>query len=139
MALHFEAEEFQRRIAKARRGLKQRGLAAILLFAQESHYYLSGYDTSGYVFFQCLVLCADAQPLTLLTRRPDLEQAQRTSIIEDIRIWYDREGASPSDELRDILLEKGLAGAAIGIELDSYGLRAHHYDQVKSSLAAWPG
>ena len=67
MTLHFETAEFDRRVAKARQGLAERGLAAILLFAQESHYYLSGYDTTGYVFFQCLVLTADQQPLTLLT------------------------------------------------------------------------
>ncbi|MFP6773382.1 MAG: Xaa-Pro peptidase family protein [Alphaproteobacteria bacterium] len=135
MALHFEREEFDRRISAA---LADRDLATILLFAQESHYYLTGYDTTGYVFFQCIVLTADDQPITLLTRRPDLEQARRTSVMEDIRIWYDSEGAAPSDDLKDILIEKGLVGERIGIELDSYGLRAHHYDQIKASLAAWP-
>ena len=80
-------------------------MSAILLFAQESHYYLTGYDTSGYVFFQCTVLTADAQDITLLTRKPDLEQARRTSVIDDIRIWYDQEGAAPTDDLREILLE----------------------------------
>lgn len=137
LALHFERQEFDLRIGNARACLKERGLAAILLFAQESHYYLTGYDTSGYVFFQCAVLTADEQPVTLLTRRPDLEQARRTSVIEDIRIWYDRDGASPTDELKDILMEKGLKGERIGVELDSYGLRAHHYEQLKSSLAGW--
>lgn len=138
MALHFEREEFDRRISAARAALADRDLATILLFAQESHYYLTGYDTTGYVFFQCIVLTADDQPITLLTRRPDLEQARRTSVMEDIRIWYDSEGAAPSDDLKDILIEKGLVGERIGIELDSYGLRAHHYDQIKASLAAWP-
>ena len=137
MSLHFERSEFEQRIAAARAELKDRGLAAILLFAQESHYYLTGYDTSGYVFFQCTVLTADDQPITLLTRRPDLEQARRTSVIEDVRVWYDAEGASPTDDLRDILAEKGLKGARIGVELDSYGLRAHHYDQLKASLDGW--
>lgn len=109
-------------------------MSAILLFAQESHYYLTGYDTSGYVFFQCTVLAADAQDITLLTRKPDLEQARRTSVIEDIRIWYDQEGAAPTDDLREILLEKGLEGERVGVELDSYGLRAHHYEQLKRSM-----
>ncbi|NKB60442.1 MAG: M24 family metallopeptidase [Alphaproteobacteria bacterium] len=134
MALHFEREEFARRIANAKKSLTAQNLSALLVFAQESHYYLTGYDTSGYVFFQCLVLTADEQPITLLTRRPDLEQAHRTSIIEDVRIWYDREGVNPSDDLKEILREKGLAGERVGIELDSYGLRAHHYIQLKDSL-----
>lgn len=135
MALHFERDEFAQRIAKARQSLKTQDLAAILIFSQESHYYLTGYDTSGYVFFQCLVVTADDQPLTLLTRRPDLEQAYRTSVIEDVRVWYDSEGANPADDLKDILKGKGLSGARVGIELDSYGLRAHHYIQVQESLA----
>ncbi len=138
MALHFESDEFDRRIANARAALRRRDLAAILIFAQESHYYLTGYDTTGYVFFQCLVLTTDEAPLTLLTRRPDLEQARRTSVIDDIRIWYDQEGAAPTDELRDILIEKGLAGQKIGLEMDSYGLRVHDYERLKASLSDWP-
>jgi Xaa-Pro dipeptidase len=137
MALHFDREEFARRIGNARRSLRERNLAALLVFAQESHYYLTGYDTSGYVFFQCLVLTADDQPITLLTRRPDLEQAHRTSVIEDVRIWYDQEGANPSRDLKKILQEKGLAGERIGIELDSYGLRVHHHIQLQDSLDDW--
>ena len=30
-------------------------VGALLLFAPESHYWLTGYDTFGYCFFQCLV------------------------------------------------------------------------------------
>ena len=37
--------------------------------------WLTGYDTFGYVFFQCLVLTDDGR-LALLTRAPDRLQAQ---------------------------------------------------------------
>ena len=97
MALHFKRTEFEERIVAARAELQARGLSALLLFAQESHYYLTGYDTSGYVFFQCTVLTANDQPVTLLTRGPDLEQARRTSIIQDVRLLYDAQGAAPTD------------------------------------------
>ena len=137
MALHFKRTEFEEHIVAARAELQVRGLSALLLFAQESHYYLTGYDTSGYGFFQCTVLTANDQPVTLLTRRPDLEQARRTSIIQDVRVWYDAEGAAPTDNLRNILAEKGLQGERIGIELDSYGLRAQQYEALKTSLEGW--
>ena len=137
MALHFDHAEFERRIARARRSLQENDLGALLVFGPESQYYLSGYDTNGFVFFQCLVLTADEQPLTLLTRRPDLQQAYRTSIIEDVRIWYDAEGADPSEELRAILAEKGLAGQPVGIERDTFGLLAKNYDLVRDRLAGW--
>ncbi len=135
MTLHFERSEFDTRVAAARAALRREKLDALILTAQESHYYLTGFDTSGYVFFQCAVLTADATPIVLLTRRPDLEQARRTSTIEDIRIWYDKEGGDPSEDLAAILAEKGLEGGRIGIELRSFGLTADKYELVRHRLA----
>jgi Xaa-Pro dipeptidase len=137
MALHFAVEEFEARVAKARAALRRDGLAAVLLFSQESLFYLTGFDTSGFVFFQCAVLTADEGPIVLLTRRPDLEQARRTSTIEDIRLWYDTEGADPSRELQAILEEKGLKGARVGIELRTFGLTANNYELVRRRLDGW--
>jgi Xaa-Pro dipeptidase len=137
MALHFERSEFETRIARARAALREADLAALLVFAQESHYYLTGFDTSGFVFFQCTVLTAADTPITLLTRLPDREQARRTSIIEDIRIWYDREGADPTQELEAILAEKGLKGSRIGIELNTFGLTGWNHERVRRRLAGW--
>lgn len=137
MSLHFSTDEFDGRVAAARAALRRDGLAAILLFAQESHYYLTGFDTAGYVFFQCAVLTADETPITLLTRRPDLEQARRTSTMTDIRLWYDTEGADPSRELQAILAEKGLAGAKIGIELRAFGLTGDNHERVRRRLDGW--
>ena len=45
--------------------------------------------------------------MTLLTRAPDLRQAQHTSIIDDIRIWVDEAGADPAGALRDVVAEHG--------------------------------
>jgi len=137
MALHFDRAEFESRIVAARKALADNGLDALLLFAQESLYYLTGFDTSGFVFFQCAVLTRDQGPITLLTRRPDLEQARRTSIIEDIRLWYDQDGSDPSRELFEILAEKGLKGARIGIELRTFGLTADKYELVRMRLTGW--
>src|SRR5262245_28162224 len=137
MALHFERAEFESRITAARQALAANGLDAVLLFAQESLYYLTGFDTSGFVFFQCAVLTRGEGPITLLTRRPDLEQARRTSVIEDIRLWYDAEGADPSAALRDILAEQGLKGARVGIELATHGLTGFNHERVRRRLDGW--
>ncbi|MEX2298947.1 MAG: aminopeptidase P family N-terminal domain-containing protein, partial [Dongiaceae bacterium] len=95
MALHFSREELAGRRARAAEAMQARGLDGMLIFRQESMYYLSGYDTFGYVFFQCHYLGADGR-LMLLTRAPDLLQAQHTSTIEDIRIWVDGPEAKPA-------------------------------------------
>lgn len=137
MALHFERSELEARCAAARTALKAAKLDALLVFAQESLFYLTGFDTTGFVFFQCAVMTSDDAPITLLTRRPDLEQARRTSIIEDIRLWYDREGADPSVELMTILEEKKLKGARVGIELRTFGLTADKYELVRRRLEGW--
>ena len=86
-------------------------------------YYLTGYDTFGYVFFQALILSADGH-MTLLTRAPDLRQARFTSVIEDIRIWKDGADADPIGELKTLLLELDLEGCRLGVEYDAYGLTA---------------
>jgi Xaa-Pro dipeptidase len=137
MSLHFERAEFGERIRRTRAAIKQEGLDAILLFAPESHYYLTGFDTGGFVFFQCAIVTADDTPITLLTRRPDLEQARRTSIITDIRLWYDTADADPSRELFLILEEKGLKSARLGIEMRNFGLVASNYELVRRRAEGW--
>jgi len=133
MALHFTHEEFAERRRRALAAIAARGLDALLLFKQESMHWLTGYDTFGYCFFQCLVLRADGD-LVLLTRAPDLRQAQHTSIIEDIRIWVDREGSDPAAELRDLLAEKGLAGKRLGVECETQGLTAASGRRLEAAL-----
>ena len=125
MALHFDREEYDARIGKIRQRLEERNLDGLLMFAQESMYYLTGYDTFGFCFFQCLYLSSDGT-LALLTRSADLRQAQHTSIIEDIRIWTDEKGARPETQLRDMLDDLGARGKRLGIEYNSYGLTAYH-------------
>jgi len=133
MALHFSREEFADRRARAVAAMERAGLDGLLLFRQESMYYLTGYDTFGYVFFQCLYLGADGR-LTLLTRAPDLLQAKHTSVIPDIRIWVDGPDAAPARELRDILAEHGCAGKRLGVEWESYGLTARNGQRLVAAL-----
>jgi len=136
MAIHFTPEELARRRREAGAAMTARGLDGLLVFRQESMYYLTGYDTFGYCFFQCLYLAADGR-MTLLTRSPDLRQARHTSVIEDIRIWRDRAGGNPALELRGILAEHGCQGARLGIELDACGLTAFNWQRVEAALAGF--
>jgi Xaa-Pro dipeptidase len=121
MALHFEPSEYRQRITAAIAAMEKANLDGLLMFQQESMYYLTGYDTFGFCFFQCLYLGADGK-LALLTRSADLRQAQHTSNIEDIRIWTDQAGAQPATQLRDMLESLGARGKRLGIETNSYGL-----------------
>ncbi len=133
MALHFSEQELASRRERTCRAMADAGLDGMLLFRQESMYYLTGYDTFGYVFFQCLYLGADGR-LMLLTRAPDLRQAENTSMIEDIRIWVDRPDAGPAEELRDILDEFGCRGQRFGVEYEAYGLTARNGKRLDAAF-----
>jgi Xaa-Pro dipeptidase len=133
MALHFQLSEYAGRVAKARAALATAGLDGLLMFQQESMYYLTGYDTFGFCFFQCLYLGADGQ-MALLTRAPDLRQARHTSTLEDIRIWTDSAGAEPAKQLKDMLDSLGARGKRLGIETNSYGLTYFNGKAVHEAL-----
>jgi len=133
MALHFEPSEYKQRLTTAISAMQKANLDGLLMFQQESMYYLTGYDTFGFCFFQCLYLGADGK-LALLTRSADLRQAQHTSNIEDIRIWTDQAGAQPATQLRDMLESLGARGKRLGIETNSYGLTHFNGKAVDAAM-----
>jgi len=133
MAIHFTQEEFLERKSKVIKELKEQNLDGLLMFRQESMYWLTGYDTFGYVYFQCLVLTSKGD-LILLTRAPDLRQAQNTSIIKDIRIWVDKDKSNPTDELKNILSELNLEKSNLGVEYEAYGLTGRNAIRLNDSL-----
>lgn len=133
MALHFTEEELASRRERVVAELRSSGLAALLIFRQESMYYLTGYDTTGYSQFQCLYLGADGR-LILLTRSADLRQARLTSVIEDVRIWVDGAGVNPGQDLWAILDEQGCRGRKVGVELEAWCLTGRRWEYVRAAL-----
>ena len=133
MALHFSEDEFNFRKTQIIKSMKEKNLDALLLFRQESMYWLTGYDTFGYVFFQCLVLTVEGDKI-LLTRAADLRQAQNTSNIKDIRIWIDKNNNNPADELKSILAELNLENKNLGVEYETYGLTGKNAMKLNHSL-----
>ncbi len=133
MPLHFSADELAGRRSRVCEALAESGLDGLLMFRQESMFYLTGYDTFGYVFFQCLYLGADGRTV-LLTRAPDLRQAQQTSCVDDIHIWVDSPDAEPARDLKDILAKLGCAGRTLGVEYEAYGLTGLNAKRLEAAL-----
>ena len=133
MALHFERAEFDARKDRLIMEMAERKLDAVLLFAQESMYWLTGYDTFGFCFFQSLIVKADGS-MVLLTRSADMRQARHTSTIENITLWTDRENANPATELRNLLNDLDLLGCRIGVEYATHGLTARNGQLVDDQL-----
>ena len=133
MALHFSPDEFARRKAALLAAMAEAKLDGVLLFQQESMYWLTGYDTFGFCFFQSLVVSADGQ-MALLTRSADLRQAQHTSTIADIRIWKDAADANPALDLKRLAGDLGLEGKRLGVEYESYGLVASNGKKLDAAF-----
>jgi len=132
LPLHFDQQEFQQRQAATLDAIRDCGLDGLLMFRQESMYYLTGYDSFAYVVFQCLYLDADGG-LTLLARPPDKYVAKYTSTITDIRVW--RDGIdNPIQMLKNILEEYRCRGKRLGVEFDAFGLRGHDALKLSESL-----
>jgi Xaa-Pro dipeptidase len=136
MALHFSDAEFARRKAALLDAMAREGLDGMLLFQQESMYWLTGYDTFGFCFFQSLVLAADGR-MALLTRSADLRQAQHTSNIPDVRVWKDAADADPAQDLKRLAADLGLEGRRLGVEYESYGLVASNGKRLEAAFAGF--
>src|SRR5690606_32245764 len=133
MALHFDRAEYDARRDRLVMEMAEQKLDAVLLFAQESMYWLTGYDTFGYCFFQCLVVKVDGS-MVLMTRSADLRQARHTSTIENIVVWTDRDNANPALDLRNLLNDLELLGCRIGVEYDTHGLTGRNTHLLDEQL-----
>ncbi|KAJ8115111.1 hypothetical protein OPT61_g3169 [Boeremia exigua] len=120
--LWFSEEEFKQRQTRALDLLKRENLDGFLITKQETLYYLTGYDTSGYVFFQAMYFHNDGS-MKLITRIPDLRQALHTSTLrkEDIIIRPDNAELSPVALVPQVLKDFGINSTSkrIGYEPDS--------------------
>jgi len=133
MALHFSKDEFATRQNTTCQKMAELGLDGLLIFRQESMYYLTGYDTSGYSMFQGMYMTAEGR-MALLTRTADRLQSRMTSVLDDIRMWYDREGANPGEDLREMMRDLGAEGKTVGVEYHAYGLTAQRGKMVDAAL-----
>ena len=97
-------------------------------------YYLTGYDTDGFVWFQTLFVNKDGA-MTLVTRSADRQQAAYTSLIKDVRIWVDGQEGHPASEVRAMLLSHDiLPSDIIGVEYDAFGLSAKRGKMLETGL-----
>lgn len=134
MTLHFDTAEFTARQARATKAVSDAGLDAMLMFAPESHLWLTGYDSFGFAMFQAMVLTARGD-IHLLTRMPDLRQARHTSTLADdhIHIWAEYEGCNPAADLARLLSDLGVTGP-VGFESDTAGLTDHNGQRLRAAI-----
>ena len=134
----FPAQRVRRPGSKRARRAKREKLDAILLFAQESLYYLTGFDTSGFVFFQCAVLTAGSErdraahpPAGSRTGAAHLDHHRCAALVRRVRgrPLPGTEGYSAR--------RKSWRAAASASSFARFGLTADKYELVRRRLEGW--
>lgn len=127
----FPFEEYQERIAHLRQCMVSRHLDAVIVSDPENLMYLTDYQTTGYSFFQALVVPLDDEPF-MITRRLEESNVYARTWVELTRPYPDTGDAIQM--LVDALREFGLANKRIGYERNSYFFPAYLQDRIRTTL-----
>ncbi|MGH6912507.1 MAG: M24 family metallopeptidase [Geminicoccales bacterium] len=125
--LVFSMAEFERRLQAVRKELDWRGLDALIVTTPENIFYLTGYQTPGYYYFQALVVPLAGEPF-MVTRLLEQSNVEVRTWIEVSRPYADNESAIGA--LRHSLDELGLSGKRLGYEKHCYFFRATEQEQL---------
>jgi Xaa-Pro dipeptidase len=128
--LNFSREEFAQRVERLRAQLRHADVDIALFDEIEAMAWLSGYGNSENRW-RCVGVPVEGDPFFLI-RALDAGPCRKRSWIEDIPTFRDWE--DPFAVLRDALARRGLQGARIGLDFNSYGLTLSRFERLKAAL-----
>ena len=128
---YFSLEEYQQRLDALRARMQQKGVDVMLVHSPENLYYLSGYQTPGYHWYQTLVVPLEKEPV-FITRLLEESNVQHLSWVEESRPYGDSEDWIA--RTRDVLRDLGMASSHIGIEKGSWFLTIHDFERLSSMV-----
>lgn len=127
----FSYIEFQRRLGELRSRIAERCLDAVVITDPENITYLTDYQTTGYSFFQALVVPLEKEPF-MITRALEESNVHARTWVELTRPYPDTGDAIQM--LVDALREFGLSDKRIGYERNSYFFPAYQQDTIHTTL-----
>ncbi len=127
----FAFSEYEQRLRNLRERIAKRHLDAVVITDPENIMYLTDYQTTGYSFFQALVVPLDDEPFMIARALEESNIFTRT--------WLERTRPYPDtgdaiQTLVDALKEWGLADKRIGYERNSYFFPAYQQDRIHTTL-----
>ena len=127
----FAAGEYESRIRKVREGMEINGLDVLVIHSPENIYYLSGYQTPGYYWYQALILPLNSEAIFIA---PPHEAAliPEFSWVEDSRVYPDT--SDWAQVTGEVLKELSLTKSSIGLETKSRFLTVDFYQSIQSLL-----
>lgn len=127
----FPFEEYERRISELRGRIIERHLDAVVITDPENIMYLTDYQTTGYSFFQALVVPLEDEPF-MITRALEESNIHARTWVERTRPYPDTGDAIQT--LVDALREFGMSKKRIGYERNSYFFPAYQQDTIHTTL-----
>ena len=127
----FPFEEYERRIRELRERMKARLLDAVVITDPENLMYLTDYQTTGYSFFQALVVPLEGEPF-MITRELEATNVYHRTWLEIARPYPDTGDAIQM--LVQSFREFGLKEKCIGYERNSYFFPAYHQDAIHTTF-----
>ncbi|PHQ55506.1 MAG: peptidase M24 [Porticoccus sp.] len=127
----FPFEEYERRLHELRERIAERHMDAVVISDPENIMYLTDYQTTGYSFFQALVVPLEDEPF-MITRKLEESNITARTWVEITRPYPDTGDAIQM--LVDALREFGLDKKRIGYERNSYFFPAYHQDCIHNTL-----
>lgn len=128
--VHFSAKEYADRLAALRHRMEAAKVEVALLDEIEAMTWTSGYGSS-LNRWRCVIVPLDSEPFILI-RALDAEPCRQRTWIKDILTYRDWEDPMPA--LADALASRGLKGAAIGLDFNSYAMSLRRFEQMRAAL-----
>lgn len=127
----FPPEEYEARISALRDRIHERCMDAVVITDPENIMYLTDYQTTGYSFFQALIVPLEQEPF-MITRAMEESNVIHRTWVERTRPYPDTGDAIQM--LVETLREFNLADKTIGYERNSYFFPAYQQDFIHTTL-----
>lgn len=127
----FPAEEFEGRVAKARRALEENGIDVLIVTGPENIFYLTGQQTPGYYTYQALLLPVDGEPL-FIVRELEMHNLVANSFLTELEVYPDN--ADPVDVTLAAIGGRGWTGRRIALDKRGWFLPIAVYEALMEGL-----
>ena len=133
---YFTLEEYQGRLDALRARMEAKGVDCMMVHTPENLYYLTGYQTPGYYWYQTLIVTMDREPV-FITRLLENSNVEHLTWVEDSRPYGDSDDWVA--QTRDTLEDLGMGSKRIGVEMSSWFITIADYDRLRGMLtdAKW--
>ena len=128
----FPFEEYERRLRELRERMQARLLDAVIISDPENLMYLTDYQTTGYSYFQALVVPLEGDPF-MITRKMEESNVHARTWVTITRPYSDTGDAIQA--LLSGLYEFGLSSKRLGYERNSYFFPAYQQDRMHTSFS----